>query len=926
MEDATSVRRGICFFLRKQGTVMQPERWLKKSSFWFRTLLHRGQLDQDLDDELAYHLESKIADNIARGMMPQEARRAARIELGGIDQVKERVRQARVVAWLETLLQDIRFGLRMLRKSPGFTAVAILSLALGIGATTAMFSLIYAVLLHPFPYAGADRIMNPVVIDPQYPGEYQYFGLSKAQLDELRLGPPVESVLGFSSSEMEIEAGALPEEISGIYLTENAGSFFGVRPLLGRNIEPYDAENGGHFVAVLNYRFWQRHFGGDLRVIGRKLDIDRTPYTIIGVMPRSFAFNDTIGVGDVYLPASLIRPVAHGSSVSFLPWIKLRLHVTPAAADAALQPIVFAMEKVSQASASHWRLALQPIIEPYQQDLGRTLTLLFAGVVLLLIIGCANCSILLLARGRTRQHELAIRAAIGASRWRIVRQLLVEALVISCTGAVLGVAASYWLARIPLVLSPDSFPAESVIRINTPILAFSVALALLCGILFGLFPALRLSRSDPARALPGRQAGHAAAPARHRWSVLIAAQVALTLLLMATAGTAIRGFLRLTQAPLGYDPADVMQVGVKLHTHEPGEWSRLQSREARTAYIEQIRERIASVPRVSTAAVAIGATPPDADVQSSFIIDGSGDGEQPQARVMLVGQRYFAALRIPLLEGRVWNADENSGGDFVAVVNRAFVTRYLSSSNAVGRQLRIPGLTAHTLYEAVSAQSTAWRQIIGVVGDARNDGVDHPVVPAIYIPYTAAMQAWVQFLVRTEGDPLACLHSIRAAIASVASDQQISNSGSAFNGTFALSEAIERDAQYSRQRLFSILFGVFSAMALGLALVGIFSLVAYGVAHRTTEFGIRLALGAPRTHVLWLAVRLALVSAAAGMVLGLALNSFLAAVLAHWMQNAFAAGSLFAVAAILALSTLLACLSPAWRATRVDPMVALRHE
>ena len=826
---------------------------------------------------------------------------------------------------MESLLQDLRFAFRVLRKSPGFAAVAVLSLALGIGATTAMFSLIYAVLLHPFPYAGADRIMNPLIISVQYPDEYSYFTLSKAQLDEVRRAAPVDSVLGFGASHMEITGGALPEDILGIYLTENASSFFGVRPLLGRNIEPFDAENGGRSVVVLNYRFWQRRFGSDPHVIGRTLEIDHASYTIVGVMPRSFAFNDIAGVGDVYLPASLMRAVANGLAPSYLPWIKLRPHVTVAAANAALEPIVRAI-KQQHSGGPGWHLGLQPIIEPYQQDLGRSLTLLLAGVVLLLLIGCANCSILLLARGRTRQHEFAIRTAIGASRWRIVRQLLVEAVVISCTGAVLGVAASYWLARLPLVLSPDSFPAESFIRIRAPILAFPVALALLCGILFGLVPALRLSHSDPARALPGRQAGSAATPARHRWSVLIAAQLALTLLLMATASTAIRGFLRLTQMPLGYDPANVMQIGISLHTQDPTEWSRLQPRDARVADIEQIRQKIASIPRVSTVAVDIDATPPDADVQSSFIINGSGDGEQPQARVMGVGQRYFAALRIPLLRGRVWNAAENSRGDFVAVVNHAFATRYLSSPNAaVGRQLRIPGLTAHMRYEAVSAQSTAWRQIIGVVGDARNDGVDQPVVPAIYIPYTAAMQERVQFLVRTEGNPLTSLHSIRAAIASAAPDQQISNRGG-FNGTFTLDEAIERDAQYSRQRLFSVLFGVFSAMALGLALVGIFSLVAYSVAQRTAEFGIRLALGAPRTHVLWVAARIAIVSAAAGIAIGLAFDSFLGVLLAHWMQSAVAAGSLFAVAAILALSALLACYIPARRAMKVDPMVALRYE
>ena len=443
-------------------------------------------------------------------------------------------------------------------------------------------------------------------------------------MDDLRLAAPVDSVLGFNNSHLEITGGALPEDIWGIYLTENAGTFFGVRPLLGRNIEPSDAENGGHSVVVLNYRFWQRHFGGDPHVIGRTLDIDHAPYTIIGVMPRSFAFNDTTGVGDVYLPASLMRGIANAPAPSYLPWIKLRSHVTVAAANAALEPIVREIMKIHSVAS----LALASRAAADHRALpagiwGVRSTLLLAGVVLLLIIGCANCSILLLARGRTRQHELAIRTAIGASRWRIVRQLLVEALVISCTGAVLGVAASYWLAKLPLLLSPDSFPAESVIRINAPILVFSVALALLCGILFGLVPALRLSRHDSARMLPGRQIGVVAAPAKHRWSVLIAAQVALTLLLMATAGTAIRGFLRLTQMPLGYDPANVMKIGILLHIHDPGEWSRLQSREARTAYIEQIREKIASVSGVSTVAVSIYATPPDADVQSSFIVDGT---------------------------------------------------------------------------------------------------------------------------------------------------------------------------------------------------------------------------------------------------------------------------------------------------------------
>ena len=367
---------------------------------------------------------------------------------------------------------------------------------------------------------------------------------------------------------MEITGGALPEDVIGTYLTGNAGSFFGVHALLGRGIEPSDDQGSGQHVAVLNYKFWQRHYGGDPHVIGRTLELDHTPYTIVGVMPRSFAFNDTTGVGDVYLPRSLLHDTVNPPVTSpYIPWIKLKPHMSPAVADAELNAIVrqFAKENPNH-FPEKWHLQLQPIIVPFQQNTGRTLMLLLAGVLLLLIIGCANCSILLLARGRARQHELAVRSAIGASRWRIVRQLLVEAVVISFTGAILGVAASWWLAKLPMQLSPDSFPQESV-HPHQPSHPRVLRRVGAC-----LRPALRprsraaslASRSRPCVAHHAMH-GLSAAPAKHRWSALIAAQVALTLLLMATAGTAIRSFLHLTQLPLGYEPNHVMQVGIVMH-------------------------------------------------------------------------------------------------------------------------------------------------------------------------------------------------------------------------------------------------------------------------------------------------------------------------------------------------------------------------
>src|ERR1700729_92301 len=316
----------------------------------------------DVEEEFRSTLDAYQEDLIRQGLPEEEARRKARIDLGQPAAQNGIYRDAIGLRLFDELGGDIRYGLRALRRNPGFAAVAVLSLALGIGATTAMFSLIYTVLLHPFPYAGADRIVNPFLIDRHHPDDWSWFPLNKAQFDELRLAAPIDSLLGFNNSHMEITGSGLPEDVSGVYFTENAGTFFGVRPLLGRNLEPSDAENGGHSVVVLNYRFWQRPFGGDLHVIGRTLEIDHAPYVIIGVMPRSFAFNDTTGLGDVYVPGSLMRNVANLPFLAYLPWIKPRPNVTLTAANAALEPIVrqFAQQHPDR-FPDHWHLALQPI-------------------------------------------------------------------------------------------------------------------------------------------------------------------------------------------------------------------------------------------------------------------------------------------------------------------------------------------------------------------------------------------------------------------------------------------------------------------------------------------------------------------------------------------------------------------------------------
>ena len=898
---------------------------LARARAWWSALSRKGRRQRQVEAELAFHLDAYAEDLVRRGVPEDEARRRARVALGQPATQQEKYREAIGLRPFDEMGGDLRYGLRGLLRNPGFASVAILSLAIGIGATTAMFSLIYAVLLHPFPYAGADRIMNPALINEEEPSQLRWFAMWRPQFQQFAKAQCIQSLLGFRNTNAAMTGNGLPEDVFAVYLTENAGTFFGVHALLGRMIGPADARDGGQPVAVLNYRFWERQFGGSLDVLGKTLELNHTPFTIVGVMPRSFAFDDTTGVADVYLPASMLRETPAGPRF-FIPWVKLKRGVTPAEANAELNALVHAFARQNpQVFPRKFHLALQPIVAPYAQNTGRALYLLLAGVVVLLLIGCANCSILLLARGTARQQELAVRSALGAGRWRIARQLLVEAMTIAGAGAALGVAASYWLARLPLELSRDSFPAESVIRVNLPVLGFSVGLALLSGLLFGLTPALRLSRVDAMAAMQGgrRIAGPAGG---RRLPVLLAGQVALTLLLLATAGMAAEAFLSVMRAPLGYEPKDVMQMGFVMHYENPKDWSQISPLEKRVAFVERVRARIAAIPGVRSVAVGNDATPPYSGQERGFAIEGQpsaadlGDAG-PKVRVEMVSPGYFATLGIRLLEGRVWDEAENARGDGVAVVNAAFAREYLAGREAVGQRVRIPDLQVQAPLEAASAESAGWREIVAVVGDARDDGVDRPVIPAVYVPYPTFLPPYAEFEIRTQGEPMAYLHAIRAAVASVEPDQQ------AGHGSYDLEAAIEHDALWTRERLFSILFGIFSGLALVLALVGLFSVVAYSVAQRTAEFGVRLALGASRGHVLWVAARAAVVSAAAGLVCGTVAELWLRRALENWMNSGPAGwAGLFGVAALLAACTAVACLVPARRAASIHPVEALRYE
>jgi predicted permease len=593
--------------------------------------------------------------------------------------------------------------------------------------------------------------------------------------------------------------------------------------------------------------------------------------------------------------------------------------VTHEQANAVLQPLLeqFARD-MPKHFPEHFKVKVEDLNAWVRRGISGTLYLLFGAVALLLAIGCGNVSILLLARGTARQHELAVRTAIGAQRRRIVRQLLTESLLLATMGAGLGVVAAYGiLAGMRVVLPRDAFAPEVVININLPVLLFCVGVALATGVLFGLGPSLRLSRTQvghmmqsSARRVLGSVHG------RRTYDALIAGQIALTLLLLAGAGSAMEGFLRLLHTRLGYDPHNVISVGVPLHENTFITW------ESRNAYFEQLRAKVAETPGVTMTAISTNATPPHSGDNLRFEILGRPAVEEQMGLVNSVSEGYFAALRIPLLEGRVWDEAENHRAALVAVINRTLAQRYFPDGNAVGHSLKVPGFEERPpLILSVPKLADSWLQIVGVVDDAKDDGLLEPVKPAIYLPYTLSLRQWTQILVRADVPPLMLLHTIRQQMAAVNPEQQT------FSEVEDLDTWISDEQEWQQEHLAAWIFGVFGVLALALAAVGLYSVVSYSVVQRTNEFGIRMALGAGRGHVLRIVFASTVVSVGSGITAGLVLAIGLNSVVQKWAQgDARDPLILLAGTALLVTVSAVACALPARYASRVDPMKALRYE
>ena len=815
---------------------------------------------------------------------------------------------------MHTLLQDIRYAWRQLRHHPGFAVTAILSLALGIGATVSVFSVIYGVLLHPYPYADLNRLATLSIRDPY--GNFFNAWLTGPQLREVQQARSVERIAAWNEWNLTITGHDVPEDVVAYTQTGDTFPTLGVPPLLGRNLGPSDSPDGQEPqpVVMLNYRFWQRHFNGDPTVIGKTLELAHKKYTIIGVTRPHFTWGWD---ADVYLPQKLTSDQV----ASFGTVIKLRPGVTQAAADAELQPL---MERFAKETPTHFppkfKVDVRELSYWTVHEIGGTLYLLFAAVAMLLVIGCGNVSILLLARGTARQHEFAVRSAVGASGFRIVRQLLTESLILSLSGAGLGILLAYRTLDLIVAWLPQNiFPPDTNISVNLPVLLFSVGLAILTGVLFGLFPALQLARPEVSQVMQSSTKKVAGSVREKRvHGVLIAGQIALTLLLLAAAGAAINGFRSMMRVHLGYDPHNVISVGIPIHDNTYTNWA------ARMNYYEQLRAKIAELPDVVSTGISTNATPPSSGDEERFELLGKAPNpsiEGQTARMNYVDPGYFSTLRIPLLQGRIWDHTEVAHCALLVLVNQTFAKRFYPNGDILGHSLKVPSHKNEPRYILTVPGADGWLQIIGVVADSLDDGLDKPVKPAIYMPYGTVMWMHTQILVRGRTDPQSLLHSIRRQITRVDPDQQV---GGDVNN---LETWIRNEPEWARGRLISVLFAAFSILALILAAVGLYSVVSYSVAQRTNEFGIRMALGARKTDVLKIVLASAGASVGLGVTLGFALSFGLNRLIARWVENSshnplptLGASILLLVVAIAA------CLVPARRASSVDPMTALRCE
>jgi putative ABC transport system permease protein len=810
---------------------------------------------------------------------------------------------------LESLTSDIRFAARTLWKSRGFAAVAIVTLALGVGASTAIFSVIDNVLLEPFPYKDANRLMSVEIHDADdSTPNFRSFYSSSEFLDYTTQNHVFEGAIGMSQDDILYSPGEGTERFQGELTTPGTFEFLGVRPLLGRAAQPADYAPGAPPVFVLRYKTWVKRFGSDPAILNTNFLLNGISRTLVGVMPPRFAWGDA----DLWIPQTPVREEKSGGFPRF--WFALgRLKPGVTKAQAAADFTVIAQQHAVQTPAEypkHFSVQLQSLADGVVGQFRATLFIVLVAVGLLLLIGCGNVANLLLARATTREKEFAVRAALGAGRRRLIQQLLVESMLLALGGALLGSLFAWaGLKGLIAVVPPGIIPAESVIRMNGTVLLFALAIAVLTALIFGLAPAWQASRRDLNDSLRDSSKGSSGGTSHANLrNAVIVLEVALSLTLLVGAGLLMRSFAALHQVTLGLRPDHILVIRLPLPE------ARYKTAAQVANFFRPLLQRLNALPGVVSAAET-STLPPYGGISSDIDVAGKTHQDKWTSTMQLCSEQYFSVLRIQFLSGRAFTEGEVNNARKLAVINQTFQRKYFGNEDPIGKRIHLLQLE-----KFADAQKDPWYEVIGVVADVKNQGLQDPVTPETWIPYTATGSAFRGVLVRTAGDPLLLMNTVRQEIWSTDRSVALADSGSLENFITSIS--------YAPPRFGFLLVTVFAIVGVILVSIGVYSVIAYTTARRTREIGIRMALGAEGGDVQRLVIGTGLRLVALGIVIGLCASLVIARLISSqlWGVSPHDPFTMVVVPILLLFIGVLACWIPARRATRVSPVTALRYE
>ncbi|MGH9343385.1 MAG: ADOP family duplicated permease, partial [Terriglobia bacterium] len=897
--------------------------WLKVLACRIHGLLARRELDKEFQQELDAHLEMLTEENIRQGLPVEEARRAARLRLGGTMQLQETHRELYGLPWLETLFQDLRYGLRQLRRDPGFTAIAVITLALGIGANTAIFSVVNAVLIRPLPFRSPDRLVQLWETEAA-PGTYPFAGPDYLDWQAQNHTLAGSSLYTWQQSVNASGAGE-PEQVSVVRTQANFFRVLGVEPLLGRAFIAGEDQAGQDRVAILSFDFWQRHFGGRRDALGKTLELNFEKYTVVGVMPASFRL---VGEANIWVPQDMTpQGLGMRGSHNYLAIGRLKPGVTLAQARAELETIAKRLERQYPKSNDNVGAAVIPLKEELVGNSRPELLIMLGVVGLVLLIACANVANLLQARAVGRQREIAVRRALGAASGRIVRQLLTESVVLSLAGGACGLALA-WAGVKTLAASPNlPIPQPHAIRLDGMVLLFTLVVSLLVGIFFGLVPAWRVSQLHLNDEIKSRAAAARTPTGERRLlrDALVVAEIGTSLVVLISVGLLLRSFIRLRETRVGVEPKGVLTACLVLPAQKYVTTGQIGS------FYQRLLDRLRRSPRVKEAAISTE-LPLNGGSNGYITIPGNPNAGFQKILVEwnYVTPNYFKALGIPFFKGRNFTEQDSQdtaegtakvdamvkarkfhplpGVEFPAIINQTMAKTFWPSEEALGQVFKLGGI--------VNAR------VIGIAGDVNEWGIREPVIPEAYWPLTGAFDEYGRPMIvtlKSRGNPSALTILLRDQVHAL-------DNGVALFRVRTMAEVISEATGGARYRM--LLFGFFGLLALTLAAIGIYGVMAYTVNERTHEIGIRLALGAQKTDVLRLVVGQGMVLALIGVGIGIAAALGLTRLMASLLYGVKPTDPLTFVAVPLILTgvALLACYIPARRATKVDPMEALRYE